>query len=134
MGISSIAGRHIHVTVGNRGITVSLQGHDDSGNISSTSPKESSVLVPICRVSVSYTFSSVSMSCCSSPQAGRTGYLNQLAGCGFYATAYPFSSQGQLVAKWSMKYLKLIIFSCDFLAIFSGSCTHTIIIFENENA
>jgi hypothetical protein len=50
MGISATSGPHIRVTVGNRGIAVSLQSHDDSGNISSTSLKESSVLVSICRV------------------------------------------------------------------------------------
>jgi hypothetical protein len=56
MGISAIAGLHIRITAGNRGIIFPLQPHDDSGNRSTTSPKESSALVLICCFLVPYTF------------------------------------------------------------------------------
>ena len=87
MGISANAGRHIRVTVGNRGIIVSLYSHDDSDNISSTLPKESSVLVLICRVLVPYTFFS-HHSC---------AVHNIRPSVFFYATAYPVSRQDKFI-------------------------------------
>lgn len=89
MGISAIAGRHIRITAGNRGIIVCRRYHDDSGNISLTSPKESSVLVLICLVLVPYTFFSYHI----------CAVHNTRPSVDFHATAYPVSRQDMFVVE-----------------------------------
>ena len=99
MGISAIAGRHIRVTAGNRGIIVSLYPHDDSGNISSTSPKESSVLVSICRVLMPYTFFSYHICAVDNTKPAEQYRVTGFSAVVFYATADPVSRQDKFIAE-----------------------------------
>jgi hypothetical protein len=87
MGISATAGLHIRVTAGNRGITVSRRSHDDSGNISSTSPKESSFMLFFI------------------PKQAELDNISNFLTVAFYATAYLVSSQGELKSTINMFFL-----------------------------